>query len=124
MGTCLGDVNGWTWAAPSMWRVPSSFRLASFWIRRSGRWGIAIAVFIDPDIVAKAIVAGINANQTIAVDPFITIDAAGVRISTADPWECWALFAMTGTSPCRLGAEGMRTNEPNSHGLFTRARGL
>ena len=45
LGTCLGDVIGWTWEAPSTWRVPSSFRLA-------------VAVFINPDIVAKAIVAG------------------------------------------------------------------
>ena len=112
LGTCLGDVNGWTWAAPSTWRVPSSFRLASFWIRRSGRWGIAIAVFIDPDIVAQAIVVGINANQSIGAGPFITRDAAGVCISTADSWECWTLSAMRGTSPRWLGAEGMRQMSP------------
>ena len=58
VGTCLGDVIGWTW--------------------RSGRWAIAVAVLNNLDAVAKAIVPGSIPNHTIGVDPFITRDAANV----------------------------------------------
>ena len=114
LGTCLGDVNGWTWAAPSTWRVQSSFRLASFWIRRSGRWGIAIAVFIDPDIVAQAIAVGINANQRCGR----RLHKHGGLVGMLDT------ICEEGYVATLAWSRRYETNEPNRHGLFTCATGL